>query len=612
MGLKDIFTNPSKFVFYGGAGYPTPNVYTGGVNGVEPLLTLKYGKDSPGGGSSRQPFIVTPIPGASATFNTNGLVIARSETDAARLSKFFTTTPGLLFIAKQNVLSQTNVRTQASNYSVPQIQPNNGPYLPTNTLAQVAGSAAGFHFYKQGLLPDGYFSPKYIDAVKTDQEVFINRLYNLYYNKIVGTGLNSIQGLLRPKPVNSVSLFPTEILNYRGGPGAFLGVGSTSIPFASGVRTGINNPLYKINTANLPLPNTFYGSLTVGSLTANPAKELEQQVTYQYQPVTQLVDFRNRLREGINKSSLLSISPSYTTKNIENRVKLGDPGRRDKNIISYTAGAIINDATKAEALDKVNAYPLYRSVDAEEVPTNDLVKFRIEAIDNDSPAFSTFIHFRAFIDSFTDNYTANWSDTQYIGRGEKFYTYDTFDRTISMAWTVAAQSKDELIPMYQKLNFLASNLMPDYSEDGYMRGSLVRLTVGGYLYSQPGFITSLTYDIPAESPWEIGINDKGGSDNTVKELPHIIKVSGFNFTPIHNFVPRKQINTYGAYDNSVSTFGPERFISLAAGTSKNKNANNYEPEGNNYTRPTLKELIKFIPPLIVPDPNEESNLTELP
>ena len=121
MGLRDIFTNHDKFKFYGGAGYPTPNVYTGGVNGVEPLLTLKYGKDSPGGGASRQPFIVTPIPGASATFNTNGLVIARSETDVTRLAKFFTTTPGVLFIAKQNVLSQTNVRTQAADYNEPRI-----------------------------------------------------------------------------------------------------------------------------------------------------------------------------------------------------------------------------------------------------------------------------------------------------------------------------------------------------------------------------------------------------------------------------------------------------------------------------------------------------------
>ena len=135
--------------------------------------------------------------------------------------------------------------------------------------------------------------------------------------------------------------------------------------------------------------------------------------------------------------------------------------------------------------------------------------------------------------------------------------------------------------MYQKLNFLASNLMPDYNNQGYMRGALVRLTVGGYLYSQPGFITSLTYDIPQEATYEIGINDVGESDPSVKELPHIIKVSGFTFTPIHNFVPRKQMNNYAGFDSSVSTFGNERFIALAAGTSPNEN--NYDAAGGNYT-----------------------------
>jgi len=607
MGLRDIFTNPEKFIFYGGAGYPTPNVYNGGVNGVEPLLTLKYGKDTPGGGASRQPFIVTPIPGASATFNNNGLVIARSATDVERLTKFFSTTPGLLFIAKQNVLSQTNVRTQASNIPTPQIQPNNGPYLPTNTLAQVGLSAVGAHFNKQGLLPNGDFSPKY-----NSNEVIIgvtakstNRLVLLKDIKIN----TSSKTLISVNPNTLISSLGTEILNYRGGPGSTLGIGSTSIKFASNARTGINNPLYTDNR------NQFYGILPGGAdkvIVADPALALEAQKTYQNKTVTELVDFRKHLRDGIANSNILSESPSYTDKNIEKRVLLGDPGRRDKNIISYTKGAIINGFSRSEALDKINAYPLYRSVDAQEKETNDLVKFRIEAIDNDSPAFSTFIHFRALIDSFNDNYTAEWSPSQYIGRGEKFYTYNTFDRTINMSWTVVAQSKNELIPMYQKLNFLASNLMPDYSKDGYMRGSLVRLTVGGYLYSQPGFITSLNYEVPQESPWEIGINDTGGSDSSVKELPHIIRVTGFNFTPIHNFVPRKQVNTYGAYDDSVSTFGPERYIALAAGTSKNKNQNNYDPEGNNYTRPTLKELIKFVPPPIVPDPNEEFNLTELP
>ena len=51
-----------------------------------------------------------------------------------------------------------------------------------------------------------------------------------------------------------------------------------------------------------------------------------------------------------------------------------------------------------------------------------------------------------------------------------------------------------------------------------MRGNLVRLTVGGYLYEQPGFITSLTYTVPQESTWEIAINEEGGSDTSVKEL----------------------------------------------------------------------------------------------
>jgi hypothetical protein len=583
MGLKDIFTNPGRFKFYGGAGYPTPNVNTGGVNGVEPLLTLKYGKDSLGGGASRQPFIVTPIPGASATFNTNGLVIARSATDVERLSKFFTTTPGLLFIAKQNVLSQTNVRTQASNISIPQIQPNNGPYLPTNTLAQVGLSVAGAHFNKQGLLPNGDFSPQY-----NSNEVIIG-VTNKSTNRLVLLKDSKITNSISVNPSTGISPFGTEILNYRGGPGATLGVGSTSINFASAgkFRTGINNPLYTDNR------NQFYGILPGGAdkvIVADPALALEAQLTYQNKTVTGLVDFRKHLRKGIKNSNILSESPNYggspedgPNASIEQRVLLGDPGRRNKNIISYTNGAITNGATQAVALDKVNAFPLYRSNDALEKETNDLVKFRIEVIDNVDPKFTTFIHFRAFIDSFSDNYSADWSPTQYIGRGEQFYTYDKFNRTINMSWTVAAQSKNELIPMYQKLNYLASSLAPTYNSNGYMAGTLVRLTVGGYLYSQPGFITSLTYDVPSESPWEIGINDRAGSDNTVKELPHMIKVSGFNFTPIHTFAPQKQKNDYDGFKNSVSTFGAQRYIALAAGTPENKKANNYEPEGGNYT-----------------------------
>jgi hypothetical protein len=144
--------------------------------------------------------------------------------------------------------------------------------------------------------------------------------------------------------------------------------------------------------------------------------------------------------------------------------------------------------------------------------------------------------------------------------------------------------------MYQKLNYLASNMMPDYSKAGYMRGPLIILTVGGYLYSQPGFMTSLTYTIDESTPWEIGINDKAEdnidtfegirdvSDKSVKELPHVIKAQ-MNFTPIHRFIPRKQTNVYNK-EGQVTEWGKEHFIALSTGRH-----NNYDMEPKYMTSP---------------------------
>jgi hypothetical protein len=107
--------------------------------------------------------------------------------------------------------------------------------------------------------------------------------------------------------------------------------------------------------------------------------------------------------------------------------------------------------------------------------------------------------------------------------------------------------------MYEKLNYLASSLAPDYSSGGYMRGNLARLTVGGYLYNQLGIIKSITYDIPSESTWEIGIDIDANTDHSVKELPHMIKVTGFTFIPIENKIPQIRNHFIHLKNSSVST-----------------------------------------------------------
>ena len=133
---------------------------------------------------------------------------------------------------------------------------------------------------------------------------------------------------------------------------------------------------------------------------------------------------------------------------------------------------------------------------------------------------------------------------------------------------------------YKKLNFLASTLAPDYGSSGYMGGILTTLTLGGWCYELPGFINSLSLDIPSESPWEIAIGAEGGTDKTVKEMPHICKVS-MEFTPIHTFRPELQSNGYDeAGLGEVTEYGSEHFIALENG------------DGNNYQAISLAEATK--------------------
>jgi len=309
---------------------------------------------------------------------------------------------------------------------------------------------------------------------------------------------------------------------------------------------------------------------------------------------TILQDFR----QNTPNKDLKPKSIDYTDRNqrLDGRVNQGSPGLTSTDAnprTSYVAG-------RGKALDKINALQIYKSENIDpKKDINDLCKFRIGVIDNDNPDLKTYIHFRAFIDSMDDNYTADWGAQTFTGRAENLYNYQGFDRSVNLSWTVAAQSKQELIPMYQKLNYLASVCAPDYSSNGYMRGNLIELTVGGYLYNQVGIMKGISYGVPTESPWEIGINDSSiqgegfsdkRSDPSVKELPFIIKVSGFNFTPIHNFVPNVQKNVFAETKNAgqkgeytpgdLDVFGPERYISLSNGFNNNyttkldKNNNN--------------------------------------
>jgi hypothetical protein len=122
------------------------------------------------------------------------------------------------------------------------------------------------------------------------------------------------------------------------------------------------------------------------------------------------------------------------------------------------------------------------------------------------------------------------------------YTYNSFKRTIDFGFKVAAQSRHEMMPLYRKLNFLVSNLAPDYGGGNRMRGPFMKLTIGSMIDRVPGFFTNIKLTWQKDYPWDIAISHlEGGMDKDgMIVMPHLLDVT-CNFTPVHNFLPQKSV-----------------------------------------------------------------------
>jgi len=71
-----------------------------------------------------------------------------------------------------------------------------------------------------------------------------------------------------------------------------------------------------------------------------------------------------------------------------------------------------------------------------------------------------------------------------------------------------------------------------------MKGHVVRLKIGDYIYRMPGFLESVNITIDnSNTPWEILLNEFDDAD--VRQLPQMVTVS-CTFKPIMDILPRRQ------------------------------------------------------------------------
>ena len=503
------------------------------------LKNLRFGNDRPGYGSSGLPYIQTimpdtpnatgtvqpiyrpgstggldfPIRGGQLEFNlgTQSFTVS-SKIDKSRIKKFFEDKPrGTAFIQKQVGLQLSNPKIETGNtlFGIPQGIPypglleNTRVYnLGQNTLAQVGVSGTGFHAIRHGLVPFNPYQKFYYDIVNkqnvTNQKVS-NRLINLAALKMTtGDPFANPANVPDINLVNTlgISLNRNMIFQYLGGPSSVYGVGTTTIPRV-------------VDTTKLR------------SSTAMNYDQLLAQKSNLNNPIPEIQDFRQKINEA---SRAIVFNNTWTKEQtVDYRFYVN---KKDKLNLTYPF-LFRNDQAPWE-INKTD--------------TDDLIKFVFEAISNDDPTYSMALFFRAFLTAgITDSNSAQLNSFKYQGRGENFYTYQGFDRTIGFSFRVAAGSRDELRPLYNKVNSLISQVYPDYSpKQGIMRAPVIRMTIGDYLYRVPGFLESVNVNIDNNYPWEVNLEKSQVGD--IAQLPQVMDIS-VSFKPIMDILPKRAILT---------------------------------------------------------------------
>lgn len=560
--LRDLLNNLSTFRYYSGFGNFTAN-------------NQPYGKDRPGGGNSGQPYIIRR-PGEKWGITGPGIGVppfgaattaTRSVADVLRIGKFFLDPPkGALWLGLQTGLQAMNPKIDhTAGLSL-----KNDPtriYNPSGitTLAQVGVNATGVHFNRHGLLP----STKSPDYAKTAEQN------------------DRLKGLVTKwSDSENVKRYYLPLDKYVGGPGSFLGVGQTTINrsvkrdresvFAAsisspGVRTGDSaSDIKKAAPINFDTANQYNGFVPISisditkistdstllSIGENTGGIIPGVYGFNFNKA----DFRQYKKEKLNADITFT---DYVRFNSEDRVgiiksRYGTKNRKATAEQFGSSGSLSDYAVKGPT-DSVNMVSLYKSaapvvsnlvdVNGETVTAEkirDFIKFRIKIYDNDTFPEGVYMVFRAFINSFSNAMNAKWEPYTYVGRGEEFYVYEGFNESYNLSYTIAALSRSEMRPLYQKLNYLKSSMAPDYSKANKMRGNIAELTVGDYVKYQPGVITNLQIDVPQEANWELAVDylpgatgqGSTGKDSDMHDLPMLLNVS-MTFLPIYNFLPRK-------------------------------------------------------------------------
>jgi hypothetical protein len=444
-------------------------------------------------------------------------------------------TRGVLFLAKQVGLQLSNPRLEwdRSNELPPLFGGPTRQFTGVGTLLSVGGNAFGLHFDRAGLLGSIREDQKYESVtIKNNSDEGGNKIPSKNSRNRLVRYLDKVSNTKNEG--NSITLD-----SYFGGPGSVYGIGRTRVQTVGNSRT-ITSPG--------EFPESFRDKRLNGFIPLSNSKIISYNTeTLSPDPNTGKIKSSKVIDNSLFYNKLSRIpKPDHT---LESKYGVTGGGNLDSiNVIRIVDSKVFYEVNKGKKSSEV----LSAIVDTIKDKTDgefgkDLIKFRIEFLNNEKAGYKSgnsvipntdVLAFRAYLDNFDDGMSAKWSSYRYMGRGEDFYVYDGFSRDISVAFTMHAHTAEEMIPLYTKLNYLLSTFTPDYSSQLKMRGNIGYLTVGDYLFRQPGIYTDIKVSGFFEGSWQTGLTANSDNNFGDVELPRMLKIS-LSFKPIQTFLPRK-------------------------------------------------------------------------
>ena len=246
------------------------------------------------------------------------------------------------------------------------------------------------------------------------------------------------------------------------------------------------NVIKKIGDVGSKIGNKLLGKIPLIGNVKEKLKKVEKNVKDKIDAVNDVLT-----AEGIDVSKLLG-------QKLDNKA-FADVGVDKVNLIPYgkrnTQGATFTtDAS-------YSGTALYKGKTEREL---DFCPFRFE------DSNGNLIVFRAILSGITDTFTPEYASERYVGRPDSVHVYQGTNREISFTFDVYPKSAGELLPLWEKMNYLAGLTYPEFTSIAKGGGTgmvapYCKLTIGDMYKNAPGYISGLTYTVQDNGTWELDL-----------------------------------------------------------------------------------------------------------